>query len=169
MPSRVDAPAQFQVDETYTVDGVGTVVSGTTLCGSIGVGDTLLLGPDSLGRFVPVGIKGIHRRRMPTARVYGGQACCLALKKVKRNAVRKGMVLVHPDADPVAHWEFEGEVLVLHHPSTITAKYQAMVHVGSVRQAAPSSGSRARSTCAPATRRSAASASSGTPRCCRCA
>merc|ERR1719152_290375 len=124
MPSRVDAPAQFQVDETYTVDGVGTVVSGTTLCGSIGVGDTLLLGPDSLGRFVPVGIKGIHRRRMPTARVYGGQACCLALKKVKR------------DADPVAHWEFEGEVLVLHHPSTITAKYQAMVHVGSVRQAA---------------------------------
>lgn len=30
----------------------------------------------------------------------------------------------------------QGEILVLHHPTTISTKYQAMVHVGSVRQTA---------------------------------
>lgn len=34
-------------------------------------------------------------------------------------------------------WSFsQGEILVLHHPTTISTKYQAMVHVGSVRQTA---------------------------------
>ena len=27
---------------------------------------------------------------------------------------------------PTACWEFEGEILVLHHPTTISPKYQAM-------------------------------------------
>jgi len=36
------------------------------------------------------------------------------------------MVLVSPACNPVACWEFEGEILVLHHPTTISARYQAM-------------------------------------------
>jgi GTPase len=36
------------------------------------------------------------------------------------------MVLVSPSCNPVACWEFEGEILVLHHPTTISARYQAM-------------------------------------------
>ena len=53
----------------------------------------------------------------------GGQAASFALKKIKRAAIRKGMVMVHPSAQPVAYWEFDAEILILHHPSTITTKY----------------------------------------------
>jgi GTPase len=45
-----DLPAEFQIDDTYSVPGVGTVVSGTTLQGIIRLNDTLLLGPDALGQ-----------------------------------------------------------------------------------------------------------------------
>ena len=64
------------------------------------------------------------------------------------------MVLLSPIIPPVAYWEFEADLLILHHPTTISAKYQAMgtthavllrcrsrlflrsVHCGSIRQTA---------------------------------
>jgi len=48
------------------------------------------------------------------------------LFKVKKSLLRKGMVMVAPSLNPVACWEFEGEILVLHHPTTIQVRYQAM-------------------------------------------
>ncbi|XP_035695386.1 GTP-binding protein 1-like [Branchiostoma floridae] len=129
-------PSEFQIDDTYSVPGVGTVVSGTCLRGVIRLNDTVLLGPDPLGQFQPVPVKSIHRKRMPVKEVRGGQTASFALKKIKRSSIRKGMVMVSPDLHPQACWEFEGEILVLHHPTTISPRYQAMVHVGSIRQTA---------------------------------
>lgn len=34
--------------------------------------------------------------------------------------------MVSPKIQPQACWEFEGEILVLHHPTTISSRYQAM-------------------------------------------
>ncbi|XP_049576594.1 GTP-binding protein 1 [Syngnathus scovelli] len=131
-----DEPAEFQIDDTYSVPGVGTVVSGTTLRGVIRLNDTLLLGPDPLGVFIPIAVKSIHRKRMPVKEVRGGQTASFALKKIKRSSIRKGMVMVSPKLMPQATWEFEAEILVLHHPTTISPRYQAMVHCGSIRQTA---------------------------------
>ncbi|XP_061626688.1 GTP binding protein 1, like isoform X2 [Phyllopteryx taeniolatus] len=131
-----DEPAEFQIDDTYSVPGVGTVVSGTTLRGIIRLNDTLLLGPDPLGTFIPIAVKSIHRKRMPVKEVRGGQTASFALKKIKRSSIRKGMVMVSPKLMPLATWEFEAEILVLHHPTTISPRYQAMVHCGSIRQTA---------------------------------
>lgn len=129
-------PAEFQIDDTYSVPGVGTVVSGTCLQGIIRLNDTLMLGPDALGHFISIAIKSIHRKRMNVAEVRGGQTASFALKKIKRSQIRKGMVLVSPELNPKACWEFDGEIVVLHHPTTISSKYQAMVHCGSIRQTA---------------------------------
>uniref|UniRef100_A0A6M2DWM5 GTP-binding protein 1 n=1 Tax=Xenopsylla cheopis TaxID=163159 RepID=A0A6M2DWM5_XENCH len=136
MPSHDDEPAEFQIDDTYSVPGVGTVVSGTTLQGVIRLNDILLLGPDPIGHFQPIAVKSIHRKRMAVKEVRGGQTASFALKKIKRNQIRKGMVMVSPKIQPQACWEFEGEILVLHHPTTISSRYQAMVHCGSIRQTA---------------------------------
>ncbi|XP_048869533.1 GTP-binding protein 1-like isoform X2 [Brienomyrus brachyistius] len=131
-----EEPAEFQIDDTYSVPGVGTVVSGTTLRGLIRLNDILLLGPDPLGNFIPIAVKSIHRKRMPVTEVRGGQTASFALKKIKRSSIRKGMVMVSPKLSPQASWEFEAEILVLHHPTTISPRYQAMVHCGSIRQTA---------------------------------
>lgn len=136
MPTHLSEPAEFQIDETFAVPGVGTVASGTTLRGQIKLGETLLLGPDAIGNFNPIVVKSIHRKRMAVNEVKGGQTASFSLKKYKRSQIRKGMVLVSPSVNPQACWEFDGEILVLHHPTTISVKYQAMVHVGSVRQTA---------------------------------
>lgn len=46
--------------------------------------------------------------------------------QIKRSSIRKGMVMVSPRLNPQASWEFEAEILVLHHPTTISPRYQAM-------------------------------------------
>lgn len=136
MEACLDEPAEFQIDDLYAVPGVGTVVSGTTLKGIIKIGDNLQLGPDPLGQFKTVQIRSIHRKRMPVKECKGGQTSSFALRKIKKSELRKGMVLLSPAVTPVAYWEFEADLLILHHPTTISTKYQAMVHCGSIRQTA---------------------------------
>ena len=131
-------PAEFVIDEVFGVPGVGTVVAGTLLAGVLTEATPrLLVGPDpGDGGFKPVAIKSIHYKRVPATRVVAGQAAALALKKIKRSAVRKGMVLVSAALQPQARWEMCAEIAILTHSSTIACRYQAVVHCGVVRQTA---------------------------------
>ncbi|KAI8912536.1 P-loop containing nucleoside triphosphate hydrolase protein [Gorgonomyces haynaldii] len=132
----VNAPVEYMITDTFSVPGVGTVVSGTIASGIVHAGDTLLLGPDSLGQFVPTVVKSIQRKRVNTTAAYAGQSASFALKKVKRSCITKGMVMVSKSMEPKAVMEFEAEVLILYHSTTIGSRYQAMVHCGGVRQTA---------------------------------
>jgi len=104
------------------------------------VNQNLLLGPDSIGQFMAVMIKSIHSKRLPIKQVFAGQSATFSLKlksdKLKRSQLRKGMVLVDSTAKPRAAWEFEAEVLVLYHSTTIQVNYQPVVHCVTIRQTA---------------------------------
>jgi GTPase len=56
--------------------------------------------------------------------------------QVKRDKVRKGMVLAHESLRPAASWEFDAEIAVLTHSTTIAPRYQAVIHCEIIRQAA---------------------------------
>lgn len=143
----LNEPVEYQINETYIVPGVGTVVSGVIIAGSIRVGDPLLLGPtDNSGRFIPTIVRGIQRKRINLPVGIAGQAVSLALKKIKRSEIRYGMALIAPgvynppptlplnDSRSRVCREFTAQVIILYHSTTITPKYQAMLHCGTIRQ-----------------------------------
>ncbi|BGP25049.1 GTP-binding protein 1 [Rhodotorula toruloides] len=131
----VNADFEFATSDVYSVPFVGTVVSGVILAGSVRPGDTPLLGPDSVNSFIPAAIKSIQRKRVNVDYAEAGQAVTLALKRIKRGQVRKGMVLVaRGETPPVATRRFEGQCLILYHNTMITSRYQAMMHIGAARQ-----------------------------------
>ncbi|CAM0137059.1 unnamed protein product [Umbelopsis sp. WA50703] len=132
-------PFEYQITDTFSVPFVGTVVSGVVVSGVAHIGDNLLIGPDSLGHFTQTTVKGIQRKRVHVPAASAGQGVTLALKRIRRSAIRKGMVMLSHEKDtplPKACKRFEAEILVLYHSTTIGQKYQAMVHCGSVRQTA---------------------------------
>ena len=130
-----DAPFEFHVNDTFSVPFVGTVVSGVVKSGVIHAGDTVLIGPDSLGQFTTTHIRSIERKRIPVPVCSAGQSASFALKRVRRKEVRKGMVVLPKlDAPPKVYREFIAEVLILSHATTIKTKYQAMLHVGPISQ-----------------------------------
>lgn len=118
-------PAEFHIDGVYQVTGVGIVVAGTMKAGTVTANSQMLLGPDKMGLFKPVLIRTIHSKRVPVTQVVTGQAASFALRALskkdalKRTSFRKGMVLVSKDVTPRAAWEFEAEVIILHHATTI--------------------------------------------------
>lgn len=132
----MDCSAEFLIDQTFHVTGVGTVVSGIVTSGAVSTGDSLWLGPDGNGQFKQVQIKSVHVKRCNVRRAVAGQAASFALKKEKRSNIRKGMVMIDSTTKPQAVWEFEAEVLILYHSTTIQTNYQPMVHCMTVRQCA---------------------------------
>ncbi len=132
----IDLPVEFHIDETFSVSGVGTVVAGTMLNGTVAVDDVLMIGPDFKGKFSEVSIKSIHNKRLPVKRVVAGQTATFALRKYNREDIRKGMVLLDKSIEPKVAMEFEAEIVVLYHSTTIQENYQAVVHCGIIRQTA---------------------------------
>ncbi|KAE8220644.1 hypothetical protein CF319_g5862 [Tilletia indica] len=133
------APFEFQISDIFSVPFVGTVVSGVIVSGSVKVGDNLLIGPDSLGGFLPTTVRSIERKRVGVDAAYAGQSASFALKRIKRNMVRKGMVMLSrplSDADPPpqAHTTCEAEVLCLYHSTTLSIGSCMVLHTQSIRQ-----------------------------------
>ena len=131
---------EFLIDGVYHVQGIGLVVAGTLVSGTVTKNQDLLLGPDSNGEFKNVIIKGIHFKRTPVDEISCGNSCCFNIKSnkftLKRDMFRKGMVLVEKEITGNVVWEFEGEVAILHHATMIKEKYQAVIHCANIRQSA---------------------------------
>lgn len=130
-----EAPFEFHINDTFSVPFVGTVVSGVVRSGVIHAGDTVLVGPDSLGQFQTTNIRSIERKRIQVPACSAGQSASFALKRIRRKDVRKGMVVLPKlETPPKVYSDFVAEVLILSHATTIRPKYQAMLHVGPVSQ-----------------------------------
>ena len=85
-------PARLHVDRSFSLRGIGTVVTGTLRSGSVGEGDVLRLEP--AGRDVRVRSVQVHDRAVE--RAGAGQRVALSLPGVERREVGRGDVLVAP-------------------------------------------------------------------------
>ncbi|KAG6828111.1 hypothetical protein H0H92_009161 [Tricholoma furcatifolium] len=131
----IDQPLEFSITEVWSVPYVGTVVNGIVNSGRAKTGDAVLIGPDSNGNYIPTIIRSMQRKRANVTTAEAGQCVSFALKRVMRASVRKGMVLVHKtETPPKSTRQFEGQVLILYHNTTLQRNYQAMLHCGAVRQ-----------------------------------
>jgi len=131
-----NAPLQVDVDYDWTISGVGTVVSGTVVSGTIDSHSTLVIGPDSLGKFMPLTVRNIRTRTGDTDHAQAGQSITIAVRRLARNSVRKGMVIVSADSVVAPCKEFQAEVLILYHSTTISPGYECVVHCNAVKQCA---------------------------------
>ncbi len=87
-------PARLHVDRSFTLRGIGTVVTGTLWSGTIGEGDELRVEPR--GRGVRARSVQVHDR--PVERAEAGQRVAVSLPGVERHEFRRGDVLVTPGA-----------------------------------------------------------------------
>ncbi|MFL5954836.1 MAG: selenocysteine-specific translation elongation factor [Gaiellaceae bacterium] len=95
----VDRAARLYVDRVFTLQGVGTIATGTLWSGTIAAGDELRVEPS--GRTVRVRSVQVHDA--PVERAEAGQRVAVNLPTVERRDLARGDVLVEPGHYPLSY------------------------------------------------------------------
>jgi len=92
-----DAQAGFRlaIDRAFTLDGAGTVVTGTVHAGSVQVGDELELVP--MRQRTRVRVRSVHAQNRAVERAVAGQRCAIALAGITKDAIARGQWLTTPE------------------------------------------------------------------------
>ncbi len=133
LPGRAEAPGppRLHVDRSFTLRGIGTVVTGTLWSGELAAGDQV--------RVLPSGLRArvrsveVHDRSVERARA--GQRVALALAGVDRRAVSRGDVVCGPGAETGPTWLVDAELTL--EPGARPLRRGTRVHVHHGTREAP--------------------------------
>jgi len=137
LPKRVTPTSTDEVevhlDASWTVTGVGTVLGGHLMSGSVSVGDKLWFGPTQ-NQYVQIVVRTIQCKRVALQKVSGNSYICLGVKGVVKKDVHKGNVLVSSRKQQVLCTRLRADVQVLKmHSTTIRVGYEPILHSANVR------------------------------------
>src|SRR5690606_10393853 len=86
---------RFAVDRSFTLQGVGTVVTGTVLSGKVALEDSVMISPQGLSARV----RGIHAQNRKAKEGLAGQRCALNLAGdgVNKDTIHRGNLVLAPE------------------------------------------------------------------------
>jgi len=119
-----DKPLRLPVQDVYTITGIGTVPVGRVETGVMKVNDTIV--------FEPAGVKGevksieVHHQQIPEAKP--GDNVGFNVRGVSKEQIRRGDVAGHANNPPTVVKEFTAQIVVLQHPTVMTAGYTPVFH-----------------------------------------
>jgi selenocysteine-specific elongation factor len=125
LPGRAarEGPARLHVDRSFTLRGIGTVVTGTLWAGELRTGDRV--------RVVPAGlearVRSVEVHDQPVERARAGQRVALALAGVDRREVSRGDVVCGPGSAAEPTWLIDAELRL--EPGARTLPRGTRVHV----------------------------------------
>lgn len=129
-------PFLVYIDEKFNVPGVGVVVAGLVLQGWARVNDRVWIGPFKDGSFRETRIRSIHAKRgVHIEKAQAGRSVTFAITNVSYEEIEKGMALLGDGLPLKSARGFEGDVFILHHPTTIRPGYEAIFHIHSIKEA----------------------------------
>jgi elongation factor 1-alpha len=121
-----DKPLRLPIQDVYTITGVGTVPVGRVETGILKEGDNLI--------FEPSGAKGevktieMFHKKQPQANP--GDNVGFNIRGIGKGEVKRGDVAGHTNNPPTVAKEFTAQIIVLQHPTVMTAGYTPVFHLG---------------------------------------
>jgi elongation factor 1-alpha len=123
-PKPLDKPLRIPLQDVYSIQGIGCVPVGRVESGVLKPGEKLI--------FNPAGVTGevktieMHHEQIPKAEP--GDNIGFNVKGVSKGDLRRGDVAGPVDNPPTVAKEFTAQIVVLKHPSAITAGYTPVFH-----------------------------------------
>ena len=125
---RAIAGAAFRlaIDRVFTLEGIGTVVTGTVHAGFVSIGDALVLVPGEQHARV----RSLHAQNRRVTQAHAGERCAVALAGVGCDQVRRGQWLVAP-AVALATQRMDATLTLWHaEPRALRSGTAVHIHLG---------------------------------------
>ncbi|AFD00891.1 translation elongation factor 1A (EF-1A/EF-Tu) [Methanocella conradii HZ254] len=124
----INLPMRTPVQDVYTISGIGVVPVGRVETGIMKKGDKVIFRPsiDGVGATGEVKSIEMHHEEIPQA--LPGDNIGFNVRGVDKNAIRRGDVCGPVDKQPTVAQEFKAQIVVLQHPSAISAGYTPVFH-----------------------------------------
>jgi len=119
-----DAPLRLPIQDVYTISGIGTVPVGRIETGTMHPGDMVSFQPSDVGGEVKT--VEMHHEEVPEAGP--GDNVGFNVRGVGQDDIRRGDVCGPADDPPTVAETFQAQVVVMQHPSVITAGYTPVFH-----------------------------------------
>lgn len=124
-------PAQMgfrlAIDRVFSLDGVGTVATGTVHAGRVQVGDVLQQLPDGPKE---LRVRSLHAQNRSTDSAHAGQRCAINLAGIERDQLQRGHWLAQPGIASVSD-RLDVELHLWHaEPRAIRSGTRVHVHLG---------------------------------------
>ncbi len=121
----INKPLRMPIQDVYTITGIGTVPVGRIETGVMKVNQQIIVMPS--GKVGEVKSIEMHHEQMPTAEP--GDNVGINLRGIGKEDMRRGDVIGPLDSPPPVVKEFTAKMVVLNHPTVITAGYCPVFHV----------------------------------------
>ncbi|NPA86967.1 MAG: translation elongation factor EF-1 subunit alpha [Candidatus Diapherotrites archaeon] len=131
-PRPIDKPLRIPIEKALSIKGVGTVLTGRVESGILRPGDKIILQPIGLTGEV----KSIEMHHQPLNEARPGDNIGFNVKGIGKDDVKRGDVVGHVDNPPTVAERFTAQVIVLYHPTAITAGYTPVFHIHTAQVAA---------------------------------
>jgi len=119
-----DASLRLPIQDVYTISGIGTVPVGRVETGTMNTGDDVVFQPSDVGGEVKT--IEMHHEEVPSAGP--GDNVGFNVRGIGQDDIRRGDVCGPADDPPSVAETFQAQIVVMQHPSVITAGYTPVFH-----------------------------------------
>jgi len=120
----INKPLRLPIQDVYTITGIGTVPVGRVETGVMKPGDKVTFMPAN----VTGEVKSIEQHHEEIPKAEPGDNVGFNVRGVGKNDVRRGNVAGPADDPPTVAETFDARIIVLDHPSVVTAGYTPVFH-----------------------------------------
>src|SRR3989338_5976510 len=122
-------PLRLPIQDVYNITGIGVVPVGRVETGIMKVGDKVIVTPGREGKGVNGEVKSIEMHHEQVTQAEPGDNIGFNVRGIGKKDIARGDVLGHVDNPPTVVSDFTAQIVVLNHPTVITAGYTPVFHV----------------------------------------
>ena len=125
LPDRpTQLPLRIPIEDVYSIQGVGTVPVGKVVSGIMKPGDKIIFEPSH----VTAEVKSIQMHYQNLDQAAPGDNIGFNVRGIEKEQVKRGDIVGLVSAPPTVVTEFTAQIIVLNHPTAISAGYSPVLH-----------------------------------------